>query len=176
MRIYPKSGRSGQSLIEVMVALSLLTVGFLGVFNLLSRSLFLNKTVSNEATATYLAAEGVELAKNLIDHDVYLSLAGAGGGWGNCFKNGGDFELDYMTQSCPIADANAGVDPLWYHATTGLYDYNENGGGTKTNFARDINILNVSNHEIRVSVKVLWNTGPTPESVTVEDHFYNWQP
>lgn len=167
-----KSNRSGQSLVEVMIALSILTMGFLGVFNLLAKSLFLNRTVSNEATATYLAAEGVELAKNMIDHDVYLGLATGGAGWGACFGNGGDFELDHISQSCTFSLNR----PLWYHAASGLYDYNQ-AGATKTAFTRKINVQNVGaplGHEIEVKSTVSWNTGLASSKIAIEDYFYNW--
>ena len=69
---------SGQTLLEVMMALFVLTSGFLGILSLLAQSIFLSKTVGNETIATYLAAEGVEVAKNLLDHDVYAHIAGVG--------------------------------------------------------------------------------------------------
>ena len=73
--IFHPSPRGGQSLIEVMVAVTALTVSFLGISSLLSQSLALNRVISNEATATYLASEGIEIAKNLIDHDFYAYAA-----------------------------------------------------------------------------------------------------
>ena len=59
-----------------MVAITVLTVGFLGISSLLSQSLALNRVTTNEITATYLASEGIEIAKNLIDHDVYAQQIG----------------------------------------------------------------------------------------------------
>src|SRR6185369_4698812 len=81
--------RSGQSLIEAIIAITLLTIGFLGIARLLSQSLFFTKVVSDQTTATYLAAEGIEIVKNLIDHDVYMQLHNPplGPGWGNCFAS-----------------------------------------------------------------------------------------
>src|ERR1700735_4498251 len=89
--------RSGQSLVEVMIALSILVVGLLGILALLSQSLYISKNLSYQVTATYLASEGIELAENIIEHDVYQHLAGQGTGWDTAFGAGGDFELDYAT-------------------------------------------------------------------------------
>ena len=69
------TSRRGQSIIEAMVAISILTTGFLGIFALLSKSFFLSRVVADETTATYLASEGMEITKNIIDHDVYTGLA-----------------------------------------------------------------------------------------------------
>jgi hypothetical protein len=167
-----RASRKGQSLIEVIVAITVLTVGFLGISSLLSRSLALNRVTANEVTATYLAAEGVEIAKNLIDHDVYGESSGQTAGWGACFGNGGDFELDYTTADCRTLASFAG-DPLWYHAGTHLYDYSAN-GGTATSFTRMIRVA-TNGDEITVTAEVLWTGfGGSPGSINLEDHFYKW--
>ncbi len=168
------SARSGQSLIEVMVAITALTVSFLGISSLLSQSIALNRVISNEATATYLAAEGVEIAKNLIDHDVYAGIAGEGTSWGSCFGLGGEFELDYTTSDCHgLTPFVSGGDPLWYDPTTHLYGYAK-GGAQQTNFTRDIRV-ETNGNEITVNSIVAWSgLGGSPGSINLEDHFYDW--
>lgn len=159
-----------------MIAISLLTVGFLGIFSLLSRSLFLNRVIANETTATYLAAEGVELAKNLIDHDVYSGLAATGQPiWGaaGCFGGNGTYQLDYTATVCPPPLFNAGV-PLKFDPATHLYGY---AGSVTSPFTRRIRITTPNPNEIVVGVTVMWSTGPiVTQSINVEDHFYNWHP
>ena len=66
----------GQTLVEALVALSILTVGFVGIVTLLTKSFQLNRTTSNDTQATYLAAEGIEIAKTSINYDVYYGLSG----------------------------------------------------------------------------------------------------
>src|SRR5688572_13216996 len=61
--------RDGQTIVEAMVAVSLLVVGFLGMITLINRSIGLNRVVSDNYTATYLAAEGIEVVKNLLDRN-----------------------------------------------------------------------------------------------------------
>jgi hypothetical protein len=172
----------GQSLVEAMIAISLLVTGFLGLFTLLSRSFFLGRVVVNETTATYLASEGVELAKNLIDHDVYAGLGGVGGGWGSCFNvpvggQGEDFHLDYNTFNCPPPLSPQPDVPLKFDAQTDLYNY---ATGVKTVFFRQVRVTVPSagnGNEIDVNSIVTWSTGPiTSQSVNIEDHFYNWHP
>ena len=67
MNIPPPHSRRGQTLVEALVALSILTTGFFGIVSLLTKSFQLNRTTMNDTQATYLAAEGIEIAKNLID-------------------------------------------------------------------------------------------------------------
>src|ERR1700677_3574060 len=164
-----RSARSGQTLIEVMIALFVLTAGFLGILSLLSQSIFLSKTVSNETVATYLASEGIELAKNMTDHDIYQYLdTPSFGGWGGgsfdpTFPTSGDYQLDDTTcvgvgydRPCGEASIYSGA-PLRFDPTTDLYTY---GGPDVTPFTRRIRVSVVSASEMVVDSIVSWNTGP----------------
>lgn len=173
-----------------MIAISILTVGFLGIVSLLARSFFLNRVDADEATATYLASEGIELAKNIIDYDMYQ------GTWGTCLATAGvsgggqgkGFELDYATlTSSPVNCGSltpfnsSDPDHLEFDPDTHLYGYNlSTPNPITTSFVRDISFSmpSASNGwEIAVSSTVTWSTGPiTAQSVTLEDHFYDWLP
>ena len=161
------SRRSGQSLIEATIAISILTVGFLGISSLLARSFFLSRVVSDEVTANYLAAEGIELAKNMIDHDVYETYANNGNfSWGRCFSQSSnrvgtteEVELDYTTLADPVTDCQ-GVPaftspgrPLLYNPTTHLYSYNAQQGDITTTFTREI-LVTENGNEIIVNAIV----------------------
>jgi len=51
---------NGQLIIEMIVAVSLLMIGLLGIFAVLSQSLGLNRVAANQYIAAHLAAEGIE--------------------------------------------------------------------------------------------------------------------
>ena len=166
-----------------MLALAVLTVGFLGILTLLAQSLHISKTISNETTATYLAAEGIEVTKNLIDHDVYYQLAGFGGGWGACFQplsagGSNNYGFDYAQTSCP--PPNNSDSFFYYDPATHLYSYTNSGGAIMTGFKRRIRVTMNTDPtlpEITVQSIVSWTTGPfTSQSVNLEDDFYNWHP
>jgi hypothetical protein len=179
--------KSGQTLVEAMVALFVLTIGFLGVLSLITQSIVLSRTVSQETIATYLAAEGIELAKNIVDHDIYVNRENGGpvgwakGGEDPTFGIGGNFELDYTTCNslgpglnciAPVSRA----DPLGFDPGTGLYSYS---GPVKTSFVRNIKVLlwnpALPNQMIVIST-VNWTQNGAAKSVRMEDYFYNWQP
>jgi hypothetical protein len=170
--------RSGQSLVEAMVALSVLTVGFLGIITLLNKSLQLSKVTSDDTQATYLAAEGIEVAKSLIDHDVYQGISQGIDQWGKCFPLSGVhyYQLDYETTSCTslVVSANPMNNPLYFHPSTDLFSYSS-AGGTASNFTRNIKITN-KGEEIDVQSIVTWSDGLATNDVVLEDHFYNWHP
>ena len=163
-----------------MVALFVLVAGLMGILSLLAQSIFLSKTVENQTIATYLASEGIELAKNLIDHDVYMHDAtpSLSFGWGTCFGSGGDFELDYTTKVCPNLPNNQNHF-LEYNPTLHRYLYFGNdltGGGQQTIFQRRIQVSNPSPDTIDVKSIVTWAAGGGQQTVTLEDEFYNWHP
>jgi type II secretory pathway pseudopilin PulG len=189
------SSRRGQSIVEAMVALSVLMLGLMGVLTLLSRSLFLARVASDQAKATYLASEGIEIAKSLIDHNVYSGIAAGSSaessGWagslsGSCFgfSTGGSnyYDLDFRTYGCP-QPAGSDPDPLYLFTdpSTGVGMYYDSAdlptGATLTNFSRVVKVSRPSDNEMDVQSTVTWSTGVlTGQSLVLEDHFYNWHP
>ncbi|MDP1689241.1 MAG: hypothetical protein Q8L47_03900 [bacterium] len=61
---------SGQLLIEALVSISIILVGLVGVLNLLANSMRLNRIVSDQYTAVYLASEGIEVIRNIVDTNI----------------------------------------------------------------------------------------------------------
>lgn len=157
---------TGQALIEVLVAISVLTVGFLGIVTLLSRALSLNRVVSDSYTATYLAAEGIEVTKNIVD----AQFMGSKRGW-NSAVSPGNFEAEYDSLTLSTyAGRRLLLDPQ-----TKVYSYKN---GVLTPFTRKITVAFVGSgqQEIIVNSEVDWPTrGGGESSVNLEDHFYNWR-
>lgn len=190
--------RTGQSLIEAMAALGILTVGLVGVLTLLSRSFLLQRETADEAKATYLASEGLEITKSLIDHGVYAGVAQAEetNGWDGditqCFNfsqsGKSTHEVDFTTVDCsdfaPVQQGDKGAGQLCL--ATGAdnvpryYDCDDKSipsGATPTGFYRLVTVSRPDKNTIDVVSTVTWDTGTiTNQSVTVEDTFYNWHP
>lgn len=161
--------KKGQALVEVLVAVSILTIGLLGIVTLLSRALSLNRVVADNYTATYLAAEGIEVAKNIIDGDV------AQGKWGS---TSGSYELDY--RSAVFSKPYDRSDTLLFDPDTNTYSYCAGAcaNPVQTPFSREVQItpLGDGTSEIRVNSRVTWTTRGGGESkVDLEDHFYRWK-
>lgn len=172
--------RRGQTLIEAMMALSVITISFMGIAVLFSKSFYYNRVVSDQLTATYLASEGVELAKSFIDRDAYA------GQWGNCFNGQTEYYIDYTMTTCPETREYPVVVgsplPLNLDSVTHMYSYNVSANSSPTNFSRIIQIvpndIGVAQDpdEITVNSIVTWSTGEfTSQSINLEDHFYFWR-
>lgn len=182
--------RRGQTLVEALVALSILTTGFVGVVALLNRSFVLNRTTTDDTQATYLASSGIEEVKNLIDHDVYagLALSSSTNDFGACFpRSGYYYPIDYATtdvSNCSnlsfSTDSSTAATPLYFDPTTHLFSA-ESSGGTATDFVRYIKVTNVTDATgaliaLDVQSTVAWTNGSLSNTITLEDVFYDWQP
>ena len=73
----------GQAMIESIVAISVSVVGLLGIIAMLNYSLNTNRDVGRKFVATYLAAEGIEIVKSLIDKNYTDDIS-----WNSCVSNG----------------------------------------------------------------------------------------
>jgi Tfp pilus assembly protein PilV len=197
MKHFQLRNRKGQSLIEALVALSLLMTALLGIETLLTRSFLLDRVTTDQTKATYLASEGIEIMKSLLDHQVYDALANPGGvagdpdtgGWNSfCnFTSGSNtYQVDWTTTSCPLPTSQSDATPIKFDATTGpyggLYGYNDSAASPSA-FTRIVKVTKIIdpatgfNNEIDVQSTVTWSTGVmTGQSLTLEDHFYNWNP
>lgn len=161
--------KKGQILVEALVSITIVTIGLLGIFSLLSQSLASNRLITDEYIATNLAAEGIELIKNLIDQNILEGKSWNGGG---CLKEG-SHELDYNdgldTTSCLFNNQF-----LRFDLASGIYSYDL---GTPTNFKRRVEISSTDlNKEIQVNSVVTWiGRGGKELEVNLEDRFFKWQ-
>lgn len=171
MKTSSRTGTNGYLLIEAMVAMTVLTTGVLGIFALMSQSIKLTRVIDDQYVATYLAAEGIEVTKNLLDANV--ANINAGRGWNEFgFAAGGCYEVDILTQQLDAASAVACPDgsatPLRL-SPQGVYQY---GAGTVSNYKRTIYVQPIDLIGVRVVATVKWAGGSS--SVVLEDKFYAW--
>ncbi|MCX6703021.1 MAG: prepilin-type N-terminal cleavage/methylation domain-containing protein [Candidatus Wolfebacteria bacterium] len=174
MTVIFRKKEKGQILIESMIAIGIITFGIMGVFTLLSQSLSLNRVVSDQFTASFLASEGIEVTKNLIDGNTLQGLA-----WNHSFTTDSCYEVDYQSVYIDVkpvdcSNSVASGDFIKYDAPTGRYGYD---AGTPTSFRRKIHITPVGSDQIQVNSIVNWTTrGNASFSLNLEDRFYNWRP
>ena len=165
--------RKGYLLIESMVAITVVVVGLLGIFALLSRSLSLNRVINDRYVASYLAAEGIEIIKNLIDNNVL-----AGDAW-NRNLNEGNYQFDYLITALPASCGSVCNKFFYWDLTQKIYSLNPT--GLKTNFIRAVFIKPVADQSglvqsLQVNSTVDWTTrGGANFSINLEDHFYNYR-
>ena len=158
----------GFSLIEVITAVFILTVGVGGAFSLIYQTLSAVYVVRSELTASFLAQEGIEIVKNLRDNAWLESRAATSTDWlANLSAAGGDYEVDASTQYLTQA-----YGPNYMKVDDdGFYNYSS---GTQTNFTRKVSLSNVSTTTVQVAVTINWETGGRDHSLEVVESITNW--
>ena len=167
----------GFTLIELIIAIFILSIGIVGVFGAYSAMVVATGDTSNRLIATYLAQEGLEIVTNIRNTNTTSWTDGLDC---NAISSTGSCEADYTSTS--LTPWPTGGDYLYTDKDSGVYDYLTT--GTPTKFKRKITI-NISGDEMKVFVTVYWNKkgslvspgGLAAEtnsgSITAEEYLYN---
>lgn len=160
----------GVFLVELMIALSVTVVSILAMLGLLSRSLSLNRAISNDYIATYLAAEGIEIVKNIIDTNKLENAV-----WIEDL-NEGSYEPDYTDDSLSSSNVFSGKK-LRFDDSSGIYQYT---AGVETPFIRKVAVKFIQDaggevYVVRVDSTVEWSgIKGIKREIHLRDYFYHW--
>lgn len=180
------------TLIETMVAISLLTVAIVAPMLLTVQSLASAYYARDQVTAFYLAQEAIETVHAIRDANILKIAQGQAGV--NIFDgipsiSGQPFIVDAPNSTMTLC--NGACAPLQIDPTGVLYEYgptscpNPSTGWTCSNFTRTVTACYVQatpgvcnatpSDEVRVSVTVSWQTGVYQKrSFTMSENLYRW--
>ena len=158
-------------MIESIIAASLVVVGILGIMSLLINSAHTSASVNNRLVAVYLASEGIEVVKNILDTE-YVQHKG----FAQDFNAGTTYSLSYdSTQPSSASGTSTPVLVTPEHIFCDAVD-NSCSGGTGTIFKRAVYISTSSNSTVLdVKSTVSWTENGVPRTFTLEDKFTNWR-
>ncbi len=165
-----KMNKKGFTLLEVIVAIFLVTVGISGVFLLITRTIGIISLSFSQLTAAYLTQEGIEIVRNVRDTNWLDPLNPS---WDDGLS-AGNWEADYTT---PTLNDTYDGDLLNIDGD-GFYSYSP---GTPTKFKRRITIvpedidLDGINDILKVTVLVEWQEKGKIHSHTAQENLYNWK-
>lgn len=165
-------------MIEIVIALFVLTVAVIGVYNAFSIMAVATTQMSDRFTAAYLAQEGIEITRNIRDNNWLSEKENWADGLESCDAG---CEADYKTE----VFSGAGYAGNALMLGGGFYNYSS---GIDTKFKRKIVIEPIKNDAnktiaLKVAVTVFWAEKPTianidfpaaSGSITAEDYLYNW--
>ncbi len=159
--------KKGFTLIEVLIALFVLSMTVVGALSIISLNLANANAIKNSFIASGLAQEGLELTHNLRDNDWFN-----GRPFGSFGSSGVISDGPYRVQWNSSALISNPDNPPILKMNYGMYTYLSS--GSPTIFKRNVQIKKVSAAEIVIVVDVTWLERGLPKRVSAEQHLYNW--
>lgn len=161
----------GFTLVETLVAITILVIAVVGPMYAVHRSLVASYTARDSLTAVALAQEGIEFVRGKRDSNYLANQSNWLNGLSECQAAAG-CAID--PSAAPASQTQAFATSTATLRLDGSYRYRL-GSGTVTRFVRKVTITTVSATEVTVTTTVSWTTLKIPYSVTVSENLYNWQ-
>ena len=193
--------QKGNTVLEMMVALTVLTTGLIAVIGLSFGNVLQTRTSLNEVQASNFAREGVEIVRNIRDSNKYKKTPPPPARWnaGVNTAEGVEQSIDTVSRSLvPTSSTNTtiyqGSDTLYAQAsasgtntkfqrTVTLYPICSTGSpqtddfGSASGSSCDFNSTDTgigSTIGIQVLSTVTWQEESRARQIVVEDRLYNW--
>lgn len=164
-----KRSESGQVLNEAIVAMSIMAIGVVGIFGFITKAISQGRYIADQAAAVNLAAEGVEVTKNILDANALQPFPF---NWVAGFSNG-TYTVDYKSRSLSSVGSHEGSPYLLFDNGTGFYEYNV---GSPTTFKRTVQITMVSAEQVNVTSRVTWRARNNRLSdVSITTDMFKWR-
>ena len=179
--------KKGFTLLEVIIAITLLLIGVTGTLVLITRTASQANLFPSRLIASYLTQEGIEIIRNIRDTNWLEQATDPSNLWDegltNCSIIG--CEADYTATA--VEDPESAVPPriapyanlLFKIDTNGVYSYS---GTTDTKFTRKITIVSEDVtvppdgiNELKVTVETAWREKGTNYSHRAHEILYNWR-
>jgi prepilin-type N-terminal cleavage/methylation domain-containing protein len=165
---------NGFTLVETLVAISILLVTIVGPITLVTTSLFTSLVARDQLVASYLAQDAMEYVRFVRDTNFLSGQPWLNNGLADCVNV---CEID-TTQSLGSAFFCTGTgcgNPLRFDPATGFYGYNASSDWDDTVFSRQVTLIPVNSDEYIVDVTVSWTTRTRDREFTMRDHIYDWR-
>jgi prepilin-type N-terminal cleavage/methylation domain-containing protein len=163
-----KKKNKGFTLIEALVAITILTVSIAGPITIASRGMASAVFARDQITAFYLAQEAIEFIRNKRDENNLK-----GNGWTDGLEDCLDGKVCVIdSKNNEINECIGDICPvLKYNDNTAFYSYDS---GEDSSFIREIRIVNVNIKEIAITTTLSWSSGSVSKSFTVKEHILDW--
>jgi len=169
-----KNLRKGFTLVEALIAITVLIVGILSGFILVTKVLYSSAVIQDRLTSSFLAQEGIELVRQIRDSNFLRILNEESVTWKDGLADG-----RYIIESKAGSEESIKLVPittekgpnLLHDDNLKIYNYSI---GEESTFNREIKITTINDDEIRVETIMQWQTKKIDFDLIVEDHLFNW--
>ena len=157
----------GFTLLETLVAISILSLALAGILSLFSMSLHSSSGTVNQIKAFFLAGEVIEYVRNKRDSNIL-----AGKNWSS--------GLNSCQAGCyvDVYDFGSGMNPcsgvcpkLKFNSALNRYDYEA--ASAETTFTRKLTIEQIDVREIKLLSEISWMHGSESRRFTLEEHIFD---
>lgn len=175
--------KRGFSLVETLVAISILMISIAGPMLLVSNGIQSSAFARDQITAFYLAQDAVEAMRYIRDNNRIEKVTSS---------NPAAVDWNYLTDNtCTVANpcgvdttkvyegASGGISSgnknkvLTINSSDGKYGYNPS--GTPTVFKRWITIESIdASREVEIVVTVDWSSGVIPRTFSIRENLFYW--
>ena len=159
----------GFTIVEVLVATLIITVGVGASFALVQNIRVLTITAASTFEASYLAQEGVEIVRNIRDSNFLKIHNGVGG------SNWDDFGLATCSAGCQADSTSTSLVAFadtFLQFNSGLYSHI--GSGSDSFYKREITITSSGTDVLDVNVSVRWQDRGQSREIEADTQMYNW--
>ncbi len=164
----------GFTLIETLVAISVLVTALVAPLTLASQSLFAAVYAKDQITGFYLAQEAIELIREKRDNNLLAIVNGGTIDWLQGISTTNNLLVDVKNDTISNCSGSCFNTPLKYDGT--FYTYTT---GTDTSFSRSVKVTRDANNpnEAVVVATVQWRTGTFKKrNIEIKERLYNWVP
>lgn len=183
----PKKTPTGYSLVETLVAVSILLLSIVGPMTIAAKGIQTGIFVGDQTVAIFLAQEEIESVM-AVRNEYALANLGTSNVWD--WTNGGPLNACFNPNGCSI-NWNSTGNPLYeviacnpgnnnpcrlyFSTSTGRTRFNAESTGRQTMYTRTLHLQELSNREVIASSTVSWNSTlfGGPRSVTLRSSFFN---
>lgn len=161
---------NGFTLVETLVAISVLLISVVAPMTLAQQGIRSARIAQEQTTASYLAQDALEYIHNVRDTnraeaDDWLD------GLGPCINSTCKIDVPAETiTSC--SGGSPACENLRKQESTNLFGYDS--GWTETVFNRKVEIDQLTDYEVEVVVTMSWDTGLFEREFVVRNHLYDW--
>lgn len=175
--------QKGFTLIESMVAVSILVIAVTGAYGAATAGISSGIFSKNQTVAFYIAQEAVEQIRNMRDNNGLSSQPWLTGialngsdpcAFGKTCTADAVSSIDGSNNALVRCQGGTGSCPLLQQdPVNGFYGYNASWKDTV--YRREVTLTSLNGHEAAIGVTVTWSKGPATQSFTVRENIFDWQ-
>ena len=171
--------QKGFSVLEVMLAFSVITVGLLGVSSLAIQNAQVQSISKNYLVASMLAQEGLELVRNVRDTNFFRADQSYDWEYGQ----GANSATDIVQDGNYAIDYNLAIDSMPNDLTSdrtrlylngGRYTHQTGAGSSNTPYRRLIFVTDHNPDYVEVRVAISWSERGRTHNYEAVTNLYNW--